>query len=109
MREKKGFWELRDKQGRNTWAEEKYTTAQVFPSGGTSFRCNNFFSAKVSGEHVSSSGGIALTITIFSPKGVVSGEQAIWRLQPVLPGRARGISGQDLWPVLAPHRFYIMK
>ena len=35
MREKKGFWELRDKQGRNTWAEEKYTSAQVLPTGGS--------------------------------------------------------------------------
>ena len=33
MREKKGIWELRDKQGRNTWSEEKYTTAQVLPFG----------------------------------------------------------------------------
>jgi len=29
MREKKGLWELRDKEGRNTWPDEKYTTAQV--------------------------------------------------------------------------------
>ena len=37
MREKKGFWELRDKQGRNTWAEEKYTSAQVLSSVGSFF------------------------------------------------------------------------
>ena len=29
MREKKGWWEVRDKQGRNTWPEERYTREQV--------------------------------------------------------------------------------